>query len=129
MTGALLSWQVFSRNLEDNTSKYPDIAAMLPRAVKEGVEVPRAPHAFRVPHSLPRVTPPHIHVSPMSSTCQSFILDAEAVAMDRQTGEIKPFQVLSTRKRKDASVDNITVQACPSSHPYPRAARVDPAIG
>uniref|UniRef100_A0A7S4FBN9 DNA ligase n=1 Tax=Chrysotila carterae TaxID=13221 RepID=A0A7S4FBN9_CHRCT len=71
---------VFSRNSEDMTSKYPDIAAMIPRAVGEVVE--------------------------------SFILDTEAVAMDRQTGEIKPFQVLSTRKRKDASVDNISVQVC-----------------
>lgn len=62
------------------TSKYPDIALVVPRATAEGVD--------------------------------SFIIDAEAVAMDRATGEIRPFQVLSTRKRKDATVDNITVQVC-----------------
>jgi hypothetical protein len=62
------------------TSKYPDIAVVVPRATAEGVT--------------------------------SFIIDAEAVAMDRATGEIRPFQVLSTRKRKDATVDNITVQVC-----------------
>jgi hypothetical protein len=62
------------------TSKYPDIAMVVPRATADGVH--------------------------------SFIIDAEAVAMDRSTGEIRPFQVLSTRKRKDASVDNITVQVC-----------------
>lgn len=62
------------------TSKYPDIALVVPRATAEGVD--------------------------------SFIIDAEAVAMDRATGEIRPFQVLSTRKRKDATVENITVQVC-----------------
>ena len=52
------------------------------------------PPCLSRPYSLPRPPPTHkhIHVSPMPSTCQSFILDAEAVAMDRQTGEIKPFQ-------------------------------------
>jgi len=72
--------KVFSRNSEDMTSKYPDLAAVVPRATADGVS--------------------------------SFIIDAEAVAVDRETGEIRPFQVLSTRKRKDASVDNITVQVC-----------------
>lgn len=52
---------VFSRNSEDNTSKYPDIAAMLPRALAEGVV--------------------------------SFIIDAEAVAVDSASGAIQPFQV------------------------------------
>eukprot|EP00316_Scyphosphaera_apsteinii_P008011 CAMPEP_0119319952 /NCGR_PEP_ID=MMETSP1333-20130426/50912_1 /TAXON_ID=418940 /ORGANISM="Scyphosphaera apsteinii, Strain RCC1455" /LENGTH=817 /DNA_ID=CAMNT_0007326511 /DNA_START=148 /DNA_END=2601 /DNA_ORIENTATION=- len=72
--------KVFSRNSEDMTSKYPDIAVLVPRAVAEGVT--------------------------------SFILDAEAVAIDRENGEIRPFQILSTRKRKDASIDSIRVQVC-----------------
>ena len=72
--------KIFSRNAEDNTTKYPDIAQLVPRAAKEGVT--------------------------------SFILDAEAVAVDAKTGAIQPFQVLSTRKRKEASVDEISVKVC-----------------
>ena len=72
--------KVYSRNSEDNTTKYPDIAALMPRAIKS-------------------------HVT-------SIILDSEAVAVDTKTGAILPFQVLSTRKRKDASVDDIGVKVC-----------------
>jgi DNA ligase-1 len=71
---------VFSRNSEDNSTKYPDIAAIVPRAAKPGVS--------------------------------SFILDSEAVAIDKTTGAIQPFQVLSTRKRKEADLDDIKVKVC-----------------
>lgn len=42
----------------------------------------------------------------------SFVVDAEAVAWDRKRKCILPFQVLSTRKRKDVSTENIEVQVC-----------------
>lgn len=71
---------IFSRNQEDNTSKYPEVVRRLPTAL-----------------------------APSTRTC---ILDSEAVAWDRETGTIQPFQVLSTRKRKDASEEDIKVQVC-----------------
>jgi DNA ligase-1 len=43
---------------------------------------------------------------------KSFVMDCEAVAWDVQKECILPFQVLSTRKRKDVSAENIQVQVC-----------------
>ena len=71
---------IFSRNQEDNTTKYPDIIARLPKCLGENVK--------------------------------SAVLDCEAVAWDRQNKAIQPFQVLSTRKRKDAVEEEIKVQVC-----------------
>ncbi|KAI5835575.1 ATP-dependent DNA ligase [Schizophyllum commune Tattone D] len=43
---------------------------------------------------------------------KSFVLDAEAVAIDRTTGKLMPFQELSKRKRKDVKVEDIQVKVC-----------------
>ncbi|KAI0308225.1 ATP-dependent DNA ligase [Multifurca ochricompacta] len=43
---------------------------------------------------------------------KSFVLDAEAVAIDRTTGKLMPFQELSKRKRKDVKVEDIEVRVC-----------------
>ncbi|KAJ3050910.1 tRNA ligase [Rhizophlyctis rosea] len=43
---------------------------------------------------------------------KSFVLDGECVAWDREKKCILPFQVLSTRKRKDVQTADIQVQVC-----------------
>jgi DNA ligase-1 len=75
--------RVFSRNLEDNTVKYPDIVTTFKAHLKPGV--------------------------------RSVVLDAEAVAFDRDTKKILPFQVLSTRAKKGVSAEDVKVQARPPS--------------
>ncbi|KAK1152025.1 DNA ligase 1 isoform X1 [Acipenser oxyrinchus oxyrinchus] len=71
---------VYSRNQENNTSKYPDIISRIPEVKKADVV--------------------------------SCIIDAEAVAWDREKRQIQPFQVLTTRKRKDVDASDIKVQVC-----------------
>ncbi|KRT80299.1 hypothetical protein AMK59_6611 [Oryctes borbonicus] len=71
---------IYSRNQENNTSKYPDIISRLDNCKTERVK--------------------------------SCILDCEAVAWDMENKQILPFQILSTRKRKDANEAEIKVQVC-----------------
>lgn len=71
---------IYSRNQENNTSKYPDIIGR-----------------FK---------------STRGDSVKSCILDCEAVAWDGENKRILPFQILSTRKRKDANEADIKVQVC-----------------
>nr|XP_033321684.1 DNA ligase 1 isoform X1 [Megalopta genalis] len=71
---------IYSRNQENNTTKYPDIIGRFKNTKGEDVK--------------------------------SCILDCEAVAWDTEKQQILPFQILSTRKRKDANEADIKVQVC-----------------
>uniref|UniRef100_A0A8C3SLZ3 DNA ligase n=1 Tax=Chelydra serpentina TaxID=8475 RepID=A0A8C3SLZ3_CHESE len=82
---------IYSRNQEDNTSKYPDIISRIPK-VRDAIGTMSQPLC--------------------PSTVRSCILDAEAVAWDPEKRQIQPFQVLTTRKRKDVEAADIKVQVC-----------------
>ncbi|KAM7198749.1 hypothetical protein V8F20_006064 [Naviculisporaceae sp. PSN 640] len=43
---------------------------------------------------------------------QSFIMEGEVVAVDRATGELKNFQTLTNRARKDVAIGSITIDVC-----------------
>ncbi len=70
---------VFSRNLEDNTGKYPDIVRDIPNALKDPAGI------------------------------TSFIVDCEAVAWDKAHQKRRPFQVLSTRRKKNVEATDVEV--------------------
>ncbi|KAL2511193.1 DNA ligase 1 [Abeliophyllum distichum] len=72
--------EIYSRNAERNTGKFPDVVAAVSRLKK------------------PSVT--------------SFVLDCELVAYDREKQKILPFQVLSTRARKNVVMSEIKVNVC-----------------
>ncbi|KAL3530500.1 hypothetical protein ACH5RR_009822 [Cinchona calisaya] len=74
------SVEVYSRNAERNTGKFPDVVDAISR------------------FKMPFVT--------------SFVLDCELVAYDREKKKILPFQVLSTRARKNVVMSEIKVDVC-----------------
>lgn len=80
--------RVYSRNSEDMSERYPDLLSIVKDFIKETNELANA------------------------ETPKLMILDCEAVAWDREKNKILPFQVLSTRKRKDVDEKDIKVHIC-----------------
>uniref|UniRef100_A0A5K3EUW8 DNA ligase n=1 Tax=Mesocestoides corti TaxID=53468 RepID=A0A5K3EUW8_MESCO len=97
--------RVYSRNQENNTSKYPDIVNSLVANVLKGAKL--TAEACKLLDSIGESTP-LIEGTPVTT----FILDSEAVAWDRVAEQILPFQVLSTRKRKDVQEGDVKVCVC-----------------
>lgn len=42
----------------------------------------------------------------------SFIIEGEVVAVDRESGDLKPFQILANRARKDVVIQSVKVDVC-----------------
>lgn len=43
---------------------------------------------------------------------RSFIMEGEVVAVDRESGDLKPFQILANRARKDVVIQSVKVDVC-----------------
>ncbi|KAL4255020.1 DNA ligase [Abortiporus biennis] len=74
--------KIFSRHLEDMTDKYPDVISMVEEMFT---------------------------ITPQTS---SFIIDAEIVAVDPSNGDLKSFQELSNRARRDVKLSDVKVSVC-----------------
>nr|CAH8868726.1 unnamed protein product [Trichobilharzia regenti]CAH8868728.1 unnamed protein product [Trichobilharzia regenti] len=109
---------VYSRNQENNTTKYPDIVNnLMARVLPQSKLTPRVVQMLKkiVKNDAKKGESQFINMDEENeegSKLESCILDTEVVAWDRQAGHILPFQVLSTRKRKDVDESTVKVQIC-----------------
>lgn len=108
--------QIYSRNSEDNTGKYPDIVSLIPEQLKPGI-TRCAPASQAAAHAAVERFVAAGAAACASSGQQlktrsaagmkltrslpvwwpcSVVLDAEAVAYDREEGKVLPFQVRDT---------------------------------
>ncbi|KAG1331722.1 DNA ligase 1 [Cocos nucifera] len=92
------SVEIYSRNAEWNTGKYPDVVSSISRE-----------------KFIPAICKPTNSSSAVlfkKDTAKSFVLDCEIVAYDHEKQKILPFQVLSTRARKGVILSGIKVTVC-----------------
>ncbi|KAF5351802.1 hypothetical protein D9756_007537 [Leucocoprinus leucothites] len=80
--GKTVQFKMFSRHLEDMTTKYPDVQALVTSLLQQ------------------------------SPSISSFIMDSEIVAIDPRTGVLRSFQELSNRAKKDVQLKDIQVTVC-----------------
>ena len=92
-----------ARHLDDMTEKYPDICqlilTLLTRPLSTSSPFPTS------------VSEPSQHALALlkAEKIDSFIMDAEVVAVDKDTGAYRTFQDLSNRAKKDVKVEDIKV--------------------
>lgn len=97
--GDQVNVKIFSRHLEDMTDK-----ASL--GSKDVVYI--ADRDYQYPDLV------HLIINTFQSdlSLQSFIVDAEVVAVDSRTGELRSFQELAGRARKDVKIADVKVAVC-----------------
>ena len=92
------------RHLEDMTEKYPDICQMVLALLLRPLPSDRTPFPSSAsPASTTMLDMLNIH------HVDSFIMDAEVVAIDKTTGAYRTFQELTNRAKKDVRVEDIKV--------------------
>jgi DNA ligase-1 len=98
-----LESELRNSHLEDMTEKYPDVChlvlALLTRPIASHAPFPTS------------ASPPTQSLVDMLNTesISSFTMDAEIVAVDKDTGAYRTFQDLSNRAKKDVKVEDIKV--------------------
>ena len=86
--------------------QYPDILGLMHAIVNR--DLLNDPEPFPADPKLTR--PDRIMLDLLSSgQITSFIIDAEVVALDKDTGAFRTFQDLSNRAKKDVKVEDIKV--------------------
>jgi len=91
------------RHLEDMTEKYPDICQLVLTLLTRPL-LPSVPF----PASVSEPSPTALDLL-QAEKIDSFIMDAEVVAVDKDTGAYRTFQDLSNRAKKDVQVEDIKV--------------------
>lgn len=100
--------RLFSRHLEDMTEKYPDVCEMVASMLERGLPAIDKRTAFP---DIPGLTRPNEEMSALWETekVTSFVMDAEVVAVDKDTGAYRTFQELSNRAKKDVKLEDVKV--------------------
>lgn len=122
------SMKIYSRNSQDDTEKYPELIKALPQAFNTHVintvaEIVKESSEEEVVVEEQKDGATEVAAAAASSssavaavgtpfTMRNFIIDCEVVAWDRVEKKILPFQALTTRKKKNVSDEDITVQVC-----------------
>ncbi|WWC68734.1 uncharacterized protein I206_102668 [Kwoniella pini CBS 10737] len=96
--------RLFSRHLEDMTEKYPDVCQLVLTMLSRPLPSSRSP--FPSEASTPSE---NVFALLESQNIKSFIMDAEIVAVDKDSGAYRTFQDLSNRAKKDVRVEDIKV--------------------
>lgn len=86
------------------TEKYPDISQMVLKLLTR--KLPASPADFPSTTSRP---PERLVDLLRTEKITSFVMDAEVVAIDKETGAYRTFQELSNRAKKGVRVEDIKV--------------------